>query len=119
MEQSRLAADRDRIVYADLLEREPKDAPVETPLERETFTCSHCKALIYNRDTAGRPTEGAPAPHFVSIEHKEVCCTCFQLSVIADTNYWRQVERDIKEKREKYADHVKRLNGDKDYFTGS
>ena len=86
---------------------------------RSAWRCTHCQELIYNRDAAGRPTEGASAPHFVSIKYKEVCCTCFQLSVIRDTDYWRDVERDIRLNREKREEQVKKLRGDKDYFTGA
>jgi hypothetical protein len=85
---------------------------------RAAWVCDHCQCLIYNRDCAGRPAEGAPQPHFVSVAYKEVCCTCFQLSVIADNDYWRDVERELRQKRDRKIEQIKKLNGDKDYFSG-
>lgn len=92
---------------------------VDSNSVRDAWRCSFCNELIYNRDAAGNPTEGAPIPHFVSQKHKEVCTTCFQLSSIRDNDYWRDVERDIRTARERKAEKIKKLSGDKDYFTGA
>lgn len=57
----------------------------------EPWYCQGCKHLVYNLDESGYPTEGAPAPHFWSTTYQKLCRTCYQMAVMANTEYMRDV----------------------------
>jgi hypothetical protein len=79
---------------------------------REAWRCDACRALMYDLED-GKPTEGAPMPHYLSDKLQNVCSLCFQMgSLIKNSMYWKRLS-DEHEKR------FGQLKSDGNYFPGA
>lgn len=60
---------------------------------KSSWRCCGCKQLMYNLDSKGYPSQGAPIPLYVSQEYPTVCSLCYEMNVVferADSSYWKQ-----------------------------
>lgn len=89
------------------------------PYPDEPWKCDGCGELMYNRTAEGYPASGGPIPHFISTEFSRVCSVCKALwDTVGNRDYWRTVQREAEQTREKRKKKIDGLSGKNDYFTG-
>jgi len=80
------------------LRRQPEEPAQQSlvaqfPNRDEPWKCKHCGATMYNIDYYGNPVAGAPKPKYVALNYNMVCSVCWDLYLILDTHYWRELEQ--------------------------
>jgi len=83
----------------------------------EPWHCSVCDKLIYNTDSEGKPTEGAPCPRYISQEFPVVCSLCWGLYVVVDkSEYMSKLSKEDKHSEAERAKRIKRLRPGEEYL---
>lgn len=82
-----------------LASRRPEPEPVQQslvaqfPNRDEPWKCKHCGKAMYNVNYKGDPVPGAPKPKYVALNYNMVCSLCWDLYMILDSQYWRELEQ--------------------------